>query len=348
MFASGFLNKENAPTPEAALALPTDLESPTNEQIAKSVIIFHDESTFQANDDESWLWGVKGESVIRPRSRGAGIMVSDFIDEHNGYLRLTEEEFSEAVKNNPQLRRQAREFLEYGKDHDGYWTAEKFFKQLEVAATIADIKYPRDKGYKVCFVFDHSSCHGTYADDALNASKMNLKLGGKQPHMHDTFWKGKPQRMVFSDETPKGVKKILMERGVDVRKMKLDDMRKEIATHPDFRDEQPEIALFLRRKGYACIFLPKFHCELNPIEICWAQAKRYTRAHTNYTIQHLRLIVPDGLDSVSVDNIKNYFRKARNYMHAYLEGLPGGNELEEKVKKYKKIYKSHRRPTLEE
>ena len=46
----GFLNKANAPTPEAAGSLPTDLES--DERIAKTVIIFHHESTFQANDDE--------------------------------------------------------------------------------------------------------------------------------------------------------------------------------------------------------------------------------------------------------------------------------------------------------
>ena len=176
---------------------------------------------------------------------------------------------------------------------------------------------------------------------------MNLKPGGKQPPMHDTYWKGKLQRLVYSDGTPKGLKNILTERGINVRKMKLDDMKKEIATHPDFRDEQPEITHFLRGRGFACIFLPKFHCELNPIEICWAQAKRYTRAHTNYTIQHLRLIIPDGLDSVSVENMKNYFRKARNYMFAYLEGLAGGNELEEKIKKYKKIYKSTRRPNME-
>ena len=58
----------------------------------------------------------------------------------------------------------------------------------------------------------------------------------------------------------------------------------------------------------------KFHCELNPIEKCWSQAKHYTRAHMNYTIQRLRVTVPKGLDSVTIDNIKNYFRKAKNYV----------------------------------
>ena len=109
--------------------------------------------------------------------------------------------------------------------------------------------------------------------------------------MHDTFWKGKVQRLVLPDGTPKGMKRILLKRGIDVRGMKLEDRRKELlASHPDFRDEQPEISNFLRRKGHACLFLPKFHCELNPIEKCWAQAKRYTRAHTNYTVQRLRVM----------------------------------------------------------
>ena len=62
------------------------------------------------------------------------------------------------------------------------------------------------------------------------------------------------------------------------------------------------------------------------------------RAHTNYTIQHLRFMVTDGLDSVIVENIMNYFREARNYLFAYMEGTAGGNELEDKMKKYKKIY----------
>jgi len=46
--------------------------------------------------------------------------------------------------------------------------------------------------------------------------------------------------------------------------------------------------------------------------------------------------------------IPNYFRKARNYMFAYLEGYSGGNELEMKVKQYKKIYNSHYRASTTE
>ena len=59
------------------------------------------------------------------------------------------------------LQKEARAFLEYGKEHEGYWTAKRFLSQLEVAVKIANIKYPKEKGYRVCFVFDHSSYHGT-------------------------------------------------------------------------------------------------------------------------------------------------------------------------------------------
>ena len=60
--------------------------------------------------------------------------------------------------------------------------------QLADAALIAEAKYTREKGYKLYWVFDHSSCHAAMADDALNASKMNKKPGGKQPRMRDTVW----------------------------------------------------------------------------------------------------------------------------------------------------------------
>ena len=56
------------------------------------MIIFHDESTYQSNDDQPTLWGTKETRVLRPKSKGAGIMVSEFIDERNDFLKLTEDE----------------------------------------------------------------------------------------------------------------------------------------------------------------------------------------------------------------------------------------------------------------
>ena len=52
--------------------------------------------------------------MIRPKSKGSGIMVSNFVDECNGYLTLTGEEFEEGRKSNPKLEQQALTTIEYG------------------------------------------------------------------------------------------------------------------------------------------------------------------------------------------------------------------------------------------
>ena len=271
-------------------------------------------------------------------------MVSDFTEEHNGYLQLTDQEFEEAKKSNPRLKKQARAFLEYGENKEGYWTSERFMSQIDDATTITEIKYPREKGYCLVWIFDRSSCHGAYSENALNANKMNTKPGGKQPAMRDTInpFTGQIQHLVFSTGIPKGLIQVLKERGIDTRKMKLDDMRKELASHPDFRDEKTKTEHELNRCGHVCVLLPKFHCELNPIERYWAQAKRYTRAYSNYTIAGLQKNTPDGLEVITLENIRNHYRKVQTYMFGYVQGLAAGKELEEYMKKCKKVYESHR------
>ena len=68
----------------------------------------------------------------------AGIMVSDFIEEHDGYLRLSQEELKKARESNPDFPQEARELFEYGVSRDGYWTSEKFMKQIEDAFNIVN------------------------------------------------------------------------------------------------------------------------------------------------------------------------------------------------------------------
>lgn len=143
--------------------------------------------------------------------------------------------------------------------------------------------------------------------------------------------------MVFNLGIPKGLIQILTESGKYHKKMKLDDMRKELSSHSDFKEEKTKLEHFLNDRGHVCIMLPKFHCELNPIERCWGKAKLYTKAYTNYTFPRLQSNIPSALDTVSKENIKNFFRKARNYMFGYLEGFVAGPDLEKQIKNIKNI-----------
>ena len=65
------------------MRLPDDIGSPPPKCTAKNIFIFHDESTFNANDDKSLQWSRTESQVIRSKTRGSGIMVSDFITENN-------------------------------------------------------------------------------------------------------------------------------------------------------------------------------------------------------------------------------------------------------------------------
>ena len=102
----------SATAKEGKMALPSDLESPPCSVIDKIVIIFHDGSTFQANDDQPTIWAEKGTNVMRPKLKGSGIMISNFIEEKGGYLALMQEQYD--LVNDPSTKMYARQLLEYG------------------------------------------------------------------------------------------------------------------------------------------------------------------------------------------------------------------------------------------
>ena len=340
----GFLNSSNAPSEEAKNALPADLVCPSPDVLAKTVIFFHDESAFQTNEDQPTFWGTKGTHILRPKGKGAGIMVSDFIDEHNGYLALTREEYDRAKASDPTIWMHARVLLEYGESKDGYWTSDRFMEQLKKAVQIAEVKYPIADGWKHVWIFDHSSCHGAMADDSLDVNKMNVNPGGKQRVMRDGFWNGKLQKMNYTIGVPKGLRVVLEERGVNTKGLNADQMREILGRHNDFKHEKSRVERFLTEEKHHIVYmLPKFHPELNPIERVWAQAKRYTKAYCNYTLPGLRANIHPALDSVPLESIQKHFRKVRHYMFAYLEGVETGSQLENTVKQYKKAIKAHRR-----
>ena len=51
-------------------------------------------------------------------------MVSDFIDEHGGYLHLSPEEHEMVEVNKPDISNRARVVLEFCAQIDGYWNSE--------------------------------------------------------------------------------------------------------------------------------------------------------------------------------------------------------------------------------
>ena len=86
--------------------------------------------------------------------------------------------------------------------------------------------------------------------------------------------------------------------------------------------------------------------QLDLIEHCWSQAKRYTRAYCNYMITALQKTIPAALDSMQLANIHNYFDRVSRNVYGYLESLEAGKDLEAKATEFKYTYKSHGRVGL--
>jgi hypothetical protein len=50
-------------------------------------------------------------------------------------------------------------------------------------------------------------------------------------------------------------------------------MSRVLSLQDDFLNEKPEIQHYLEGRGHVCLFYPKFHCEINPIEMLWGYMK---------------------------------------------------------------------------
>lgn len=91
----------------------------------------------------------------------------------------------------------------------------------------------------------------------------------------------------------KGTEVLLTERGYNVRGKKSQCgksfqrdcpkdrtdccCRRMMYNEPDFRDVLSRLEKLAKKQGVQVLFLPKFHCELNFIEMCWGYAKRRYR-----------------------------------------------------------------------
>ena len=110
--------------------------------------------------------------------------------------------------------------------------------------------------------------------------------------------------------------------------------RRLLGTHPDFRDSLIWIMETAAARGHLCIFFPKFHSELNFIEMIWAYGKGSLRRNCTFSFKDLQNKLPDVLNSVPLSFIKKASRQCFRFMDAYRQGLPAGPIADYAMKKY--------------
>jgi hypothetical protein len=156
---------------------------------------------------------------------------------------------------------------------------------MDDAISIFEEAHP---GCVALFIFDQSSAHASLGADALCAFDMNKENGGSQCIQKDTIFPdncpnrsvcGQIQRMTMDGGVAKGLQQTLQERGFNVKGMRAkcspicpieNDqccMACLLSQQLDFCDQVSLLKQKIAIHGHLCLFLPKFHCKLNPIEM---------------------------------------------------------------------------------
>jgi hypothetical protein len=294
------------------------------------LLYYHDETTFAAYDCQSRQYYGPGMTCGPGTGKGQGpkVMLSAFVSEEDGL-----QELHKGVNFPASVGAKARSSLlqlTVGKKDGktgGYFDSPQFLAQLQHAMDIHDANYP---GFIAVFVLDNSPVHRKKADDALNVNRMNAGPGGKVPDIRSTSWRGEPQEI-----GRRGLRAVLRGRGMLRPGMTLDEMREALGACEDFANEKSMAEQAVEARGHRVLFLPKFHCEFNPIEHCWRRMKDYTRKHCDRTIGGLRRRINQALKLITAETVRKDARLCRTEMRlAAAPDAPPRN------------LRSHPRPTL--
>ncbi len=181
--------------------------------------------------------------------------------------------------------RDARRVIFPGSNGDPWWDTDQLMVQVKSSIEIFEAAHP---GCQALFIFDQSSAHASLPPDALRALTMNKSNGGAQRKQKNTVipqsnpdprFRGIRQEMTTPGGKAKGLKTCLEERGFNVAHLKAKCspvcpfesqnccMGRLLSQQEDFRDQPSILEMTIKAAGHECLFLPKFHCELNPIEM---------------------------------------------------------------------------------
>lgn len=226
-------------------------------------------------------------------------------------------------------------------------------------------------GFQLLLMVDNSQGHAAYAVDALLVQRMNMNPGGKQAPMRPGWFMRNGvkvvQPMVFPVDHPKypgqakGMKQVMKERGLLRPRLLMQCSAPKKCEHsatgycakrilelqPDFLEQRSLVQEVIEAAGHLCIFLPKFHCELNFIEFFGGAVKKYLRDNCDYTFTTLKENLPNALASVQLSTIRKWEHRMVRWMDAYRSGLGAKDaQLQVRAGSSRKTYSSHRRVNL--
>jgi hypothetical protein len=165
--------------------------------------------------------------------------------------------------------------------------------------------------------------------------------------------------VTYRDNVPRGIKSTLQERGLwrDGLRGKCPKPKGSIgspcesksccaetllANQPDFLEQECKIMTVVKAAGHLCLFLPKYHCELNIIEFFWGATKNHTRECCDFTLDGLDREIEIGQEKVHITTIRRWYHRMMRWVESYETGA-GAVEAQQVQAFSSKKYKSHRK-----
>ena len=312
------------------------------------VVITHDEVTFYSNEGRQFFWLENGKKKLLPKTRGTSIMISGFMCQCHGFM--------------SQGELKSYTFFHAGKNRDGWFTNDDLIKQFN---GLVDLFKELHDGMDIHIAFDNSMTHRKIAPDGLDISSLTLNDSTKKRKVRDG-WYMKDGEMITqvmnnADGTVKGKKAILEERGEfyfndSIRTLcRICKLCKDKVTpavrfallgttrccatsvlqaQPDFSLQREWLREVVEDVGFNIIYYPKYHCELNFIEMTWGWLKMKCRQRCTYKFDELKRLLPQLIDNeLPLWLIRRHARYCFRFMVGYENGLKGPL-LEYAVKKY--------------
>ncbi|KAF9503576.1 hypothetical protein BS47DRAFT_1374469 [Hydnum rufescens UP504] len=195
-----------------------------------------------------------------------------------------------------------------------YWDMKQLLAQVEVAISIFNASHP---DCQALFIFNQSSAHALLSPNALHAFDMNKANGGKQHIQKDTVIPGNAPNpaMTTGMGVAKGLQQVLEEcgfntSGIHTKCAPVCPFENNacclaciLSKQGDFVDQISMLEDLISKAGHLCMFLPKFHCELNPIEMYWGYAKYRYHEIFKTTFADAKAAAQSCLDACPLDTI---------------------------------------------
>jgi hypothetical protein len=107
---------------------------------------------------------------------------------------------------------------------------------------------------------------------------------------------------------------------------------------PDFIEAKSLLETMAKSYGFEVLLLPKYHCELNPIEQCWGYAKRlYRHNPPSSREEDLEKNTIAALNAVPIVSMRRFANRSHRFGELYVLGMDGEHAVW-----IKKKYRGHR------